>query len=40
MYKKGDTGVPADEAKYEDYKTRTEALVSSYGGQLQGKKVA
>uniref|UniRef100_M4BWD1 Uncharacterized protein n=1 Tax=Hyaloperonospora arabidopsidis (strain Emoy2) TaxID=559515 RepID=M4BWD1_HYAAE len=32
MYKKGDNGVPKDEAKYEEYCAKTKKLVEQAGG--------
>ncbi|RLN95255.1 hypothetical protein BBJ28_00019935 [Nothophytophthora sp. Chile5] len=32
MYKKGDAGIPKDEAKYEEYRKKTENLIAQAGG--------
>jgi len=32
MYKKGDVGVPKDEAKFEEYRKRTNDLIAMAGG--------
>ncbi len=37
LYKKGDTNVNPDEAKFEEFKKLTETLVAKYGG-LSGKR--
>lgn len=39
MYKNGDDGIPSDQAKFEQYQTRTNDLVAQ-AGALQGFKVA
>jgi len=39
LYKKGDVGIPADEKLFEEYKVKTNTLVTQYGG-LGGQKTA
>jgi hypothetical protein len=39
LYKKGDVGIPADEGKHKEYRTKTEALVKEYG-RLTGTRVS
>lgn len=39
LFRKGDTNVPADQAKFEQYRDSTQNLVSQFGG-LGGKRAA
>jgi TPR repeat protein len=39
MYKKGDDSIPKDEAKYEEYRAKTEQLIEQAGG-MSGIKSA